>query len=519
MTPLDHVVFFVCLAGLLALGPLLARGQKTGTDFLLAGRSMRWFPIGLSVMVTAFSAINYAAFSGEVFAHGLYVAMALPVFVLVAWPITKIVMPFYHDMKLCSAYDYLERRFDLRVRCMASGLFILWRLFWMATALYVTSKILNSVTGLNLHLLVLLCGVTAIAYTAAGGMRAVMWTDVVQFGILFGGLVLALVVAAAHTPGGMVEIFREGARAGLFKPFHPFDPAMFSFDPRIRITLWSALIGTFTAFLARYGADQVVVQRYFTARSLRDAQRGFHLNYIAAVVSLVCLALLGLAIHAHSAAAGWLEEGRVAPIVYFARFVRDLPAGVCGLIVAGLFAATMSSVDSGIHSCSSAFLIDFHNRLIRRGGKPIQKHGGEPPGLDDEHDDGNNVLRSRILTLLFGTAAMGFTVYIGTLGQSVFEIANRIINGLGSPLLAIITVGMFSRRANAAGVFAGGILGIAWSIYISFGVENLALHYYAVLNLAGTLLAILMCSLIARGFGARSSPEQTAWTWWERRRM
>ena len=463
-------------------------------------------------MVTAFSAINYTAFSGEVFSQGLYVALAVPVFVFVAFPITRIVMPFFHSMRLVSAYDYLERRFDIRVRCLASGIFIVWRLLWMATALFVPCKVLSDITGWNLYGLMLMGGAAAIVYTVAGGMRAVMWTDVAQFFVLFGGLALALFVASARTRGGLAGIFQSAAEGGLLRPFYPYDPAMLSPDPRIRITLWSAWIGTFTAFLARYGADQAILQRYFSARSLRDAQRGFWLSVAAAIFSLACLAVLGFAMHA-----AFLDSGSapaVPPIEFFARFVREMPFGICGLLVAGLFAATMSSIDSGINSCSAAFMNDFYQPISRRSMSATVAEAG----LDEDESEAELLSLSRWLALGFGALAMGMASYIILLEQSIFEIANRIINASGSPLLALFLIAMFSRRANSLGVLIGGILGFAWSVGVSLTVENLALHYYAVVNLAGTLALCWMASAIVGMWTEKPPAEKIAWTWWERRK-
>jgi len=192
---LDYAILTVYLLAVLGIGLYFRVTEGSHTDFFLAGRSMGWFPIGLSVMVTVFSAINYVALPNEVFGYGLYVTVALPVFFVAAWPITRIWMPFFHAMRLTSAYEYLERRFDGRVRCLASGLFILWRLFWMATALYASGQILAVLTGLSTAAVILTCGLAATVYTAVGGMRAVMWTDVAQFCVLFGGIALVVVGA------------------------------------------------------------------------------------------------------------------------------------------------------------------------------------------------------------------------------------------------------------------------------------------------------------------------------------
>jgi SSS family transporter len=363
----------------------------------------------------------------------------------------------------------------------------------MATAVFVPCKVLSVVTGLNVSVLILLVGLVATAYTVVGGMKAVMWTDVIQFFVLFGSILLGVAMVAMDTPGGFSGLLRTGVAAGLIEPFYPFDSQIFSPDPRIRITLWSCWIGAFTAFMARYGADQVVVQRYFTAKSLRSAQKGFRLNYMSAVFALLSLALLGLAIHAYASSSGILGEDGAEPIFYFGAFVRSLPSGATGFVVAGLFSATLSSVDSGINSCCAAFVTDFYDRFARPG-------------------EGKALSVSRLVTLGLGTLVIFAALNIGRLG-SVFEIANKVVNGFGSPLLAILLLGIFSRRANSYGMLFGGALGAVWSAYVSFGVENLALHYYAVVNLLGTLVLCYLFSLIENYLMGEPTIEQTSWTW------
>ena len=501
MGAVDWAVFAGYLAGIVLLAAVFVRRVGDTGEYFLARRSMGWFPIGLSIMVTAFSAVNYTAFSGEVSAHGLYAMLSLPVFVIVAWPINRLIMPFYHSMRLCTAYEYLQRRFDARVRRLASGLFMLWRVAWMAVALYVPCRVLNMVTGLPLYGVILVAGGVATLYTVAGGMRSVMWTDVAQFFVLLGGLVVGIAMASGAAPGGLGGMLREGVAAGLARPFYPFDPAVLSPSPAVRISIWSALIGTSVAFLARYGADQVMVQRYLTARSLRDARLGFHLNYAAALLTLTLLALLGFAIRAHAAQAGLLGASGVKPIGYFAAFVLAMPRGVTGLIVAGLFAATMSSVDSGVNSCSAAFVNDFQMK------RPALDGPQEPQG------EKRRLLEGRLMTVAFGLAAVGAAFYVGRLG-TIFEIANKIINSLGSPLLALLLLGMFSRRSNAPGMLIGGAVGAAWSVAAPLLIKNLSLHYYAVVNLLVTLGACYACSLLATSLGHRPPDESAKWTWW-----
>lgn len=493
MRSADTIVLFVYLALVLIIGFFAGRRRRAEKDYFTAGRGMRWFVIGISIAATAFSAINFTAFSGEVFSNGLYVALCLPVFAFVSWPITRFVIPFYHRLQLRSVYEYLEKRFDARVRLLASALFIVWQVCWLATLLYVPGRVLAIITGWDMRIIICLLGGLASVYTVCWGMKAVMITQIMHFFVFAAGIVLGVAVAACHLPDGFSGLFRTAVSGGLTRPFYPFDWSILSLDPRIRITLWSAWIGTMTAFLARYGVDQVIVQRYFTAGSIRHAQQGFRFNYLVEIGTLSALALFGFAIYAYALNSGALDGGaRRNPEYYFTYFVMHLPDGMTGLIVAGLMAAAMSSVDAGLNSCSTAFTVDFWNR---GGGKNISP-----------------LWVGRFATLAFGIISILVALNVGRLG-SIFEIANKIVNAFGSPLLAIFLLAMFSRRANSRGMIVGGLVGAAWSAFVSFTVHDLALHYYAVVNLAGTLVACYVFSLLENRFFAPPSAQQLAWIW------
>lgn len=481
----DFCILAAYLLAVLVIGWRAARKSAFEEEYFLAGRSMGWIPVGLSVMVTTFSAINYLAIPGEIFGYGLYVMVSFPVFFLAAWPISKIWMPRFHGLQVTSVYEILEKRYDVRVRSLASGLFILWRLFWMASALYASGKILAVLTGWPQWLLILLCGLVATGYTFSGGMRAVMWTDVTQFFVLFGGLILGVILAFRQHGADVFTLALEGGR---LQPFVPFDKTFLSFDPRIRMTLWSGLLGTFVAFMSRYGADQVVMQRYLTAKSLAAARKGLWLNAAASVVTLSLLTLFGLAIYANACRQGVFaaESGlsltaaqrQGMALKQLSLLVKSFPTGVAGLIVAGLLAATMSSIDSGINACAAAYVTDFQKRFDWR------------------------TLQANWLSLGIGTAATAAALLlIPAVGasNSVFAIVNKLVNGLGSPLLCIMLLGMFSKRTNANGVFIGGLAGLVASLCISFWLKPLALQYYAVVNLMVCLVACYVCSLKPKG--------------------
>ena len=304
---------------------------------------------------------------------------------------------------------------------------------------------------------------------------------------------------------GLKEIFTIAKQGGRLKPFFPVDFQYFSFDPRLRMTFWSGLIGVFVAFLSRYGADQVVMQRYFTARTLKSAQKGMWVNAFVSVISLSLLVLFGLAIYVHT-----MKNGSIAKLnwemipavkrkgiamMQFVQLIRSFPSGLMGLIAAGLLAATMSSIDSGMNACSAAYVSDFHPYFCPNKAKSV------------------NLWLDRGLTLTLGfisTALALALIYLVGKTNSLFMIVNKVINGLASPLLALFILGMFSKKINCTGIFLGSIFGIIGSLIITFAVKNLALQYYAVANL---LITIIFCYAFSFTTKNKQNAEQLSYTW------
>jgi SSS family transporter len=482
MHTVDFVVFYGYLAIVLTIGMLKFRRKQSEKEFFLAGRSFGWFPLGISMMVTMLTAVNFTAFPAEIFQNGCYVLVSLPMFLVVILPISKIFIPFFQKQSKTSAYAFLEEVFDLKTSCLASVLFMFWRIVWMAVALYASASFLGAVTGVSLWLLILLCGAITVMYTSLGGLRAVIWTDVAQFFVLMGGIFIALVLVSLTVDGGFPGIFLHALEHNVFKPAVPYDPKFFSFDPTIRTTLWSGTLGTVVAFMARYGADQMVIQRYMAAKSLDAAKKGFVFNIICAFAILLLLVVLGMAMHSYAAHIDAIGK-YPNPLRYMAILIKSLPYGAAGLLVAALMAATMSTVDSGVNACSMTWTKDFYHRFFNKSE------------VDETHHIRYSVYFSVVIGALIIILAESFILVFGRY-HSIFVIFNKVINAMGSPLLALIILGMLKRRPGTESVFWGVIAGTVFSVCISLFVHKLALHYYAVVSLAGTFAFVYLLDFL-----------------------
>jgi sodium-coupled monocarboxylate transporter 8/12 len=451
---------------LLGVGIHFARKKNTLKGYLLADQDVHWVIVGISVMAALFSGISYLGAPAETFFHDLRYLWVLASF-LIATPVTTLVfLPLFRRVKLFTAYEYLERRFDNRLRKIASMLFLLRVVFYLGLATYAPALAIVDVTGWPLWVCVLSTGAIATVYTAFGGMKAVVWTDTIQFLILCGGIFIILGVAIYHIPGGLPAAWHYAAHDGKTKLWN------FSLDPTVRITIWGGLIGGACLNLIQLATDQIAVQRYITAATLRDSQRalwlkfwvtlplvglfyltgtvlyGYYRAFPQRVPAFVNASLVpGLAKAAGSAAAPLLND-RLLP--YFV--TRELPSPLPGLLIAAILGATIAVVSSGINALATATLMDFKRPSA--------------PGV--KSNDQREVSSARRLTVYFGVVVTLLALFVIPYFGSLVEAIGRITGLFGGPLLGVFCLGAFSRRANGTGTLIGAVVGSTIGTLVTF---------------------------------------------------
>jgi len=347
----------------------------------------------------------------------------------------------------------------VRVRTLAAGIFIVWRLGWMATAIYVPCLAISAATNgaIPLTSTVVVLGIVVTIYTALGGVQAVIWNDVMQFCVRFGGLAAVVAIAARSVPGGLATIWHTADAAGktvLIAPIAhsaggPVDQIVAFFEQPLNIV--SIMCALLVGRMAAYVGDQIMVQRLQTTRSLKDARQAFIVNAAGDAIWMFALSFVGLALFAYFQARPLPSEmatDRILP--YFVSLT--FPQGLVGLVIASIMAWWLSSVDSAINSCTSVVVVDFYNRLVApRAGA----------------DDRAQVRLSRAATLLFGGLGTALAANVAHIG-SLLEIANKLINAFTGPLFGIYLLAMFSRRATSTATLVAGIIGSFTSYYVAY---------------------------------------------------
>ncbi len=505
--PLDWAIVALYLAAMAAIGFYFSRRQTSLDRYLLADRSMGWLPVGLSLMAALNSGMDYLMQPSSTIRYGIVLAVGLVSWLpLYPW-VARVAFPFYRRLHFYSVYEYLEARFDVGVRTLAAVIFLLWRLGWMATAMYVPSLAINAATNgqVDLNTTTIVVGVVVTLYTMLGGIQAVIWNDVIQFFIMFGGLAATVAIAWASVPGGFAEIFSSAAAAGKLDAWPPLtDPAAvgalaqvgsFLRQPMHVITLLVALI---IGRMAQYTTDQVMVQRLQTTRSVKEARQAFAVNAGGDALWMIGLSFVGLALFAyfqHHPLPAEYQTDKLLP--YFMSIA--FPIGAVGLVIAAIMAASLSSIDSAINACSSVAVVDLYNRLWR--GRHAHESGSS---AEDRHQ----VRAVRVATLIVGALGTTLACNVAAVG-SLLEINAKVVNAFTGPLFGIFLLAMFSERASSAAVLVSGVAGAVTSYYVAYH-SAIGFLWPSTFGLVATLVA---GSALALVLPMAEDDERRALTW------
>ncbi len=486
---------------MLSIGWYYAQRSRTAEDYLLGGRTMSSWTVGLSLFATLLSTLSYLAWPGEMIKHGPIVLMgaaAYPfVFLVVGW----LVIPRIRQLHVISAYEILEKRFGLSIRLLGSFLFLSLRLLWMASIIYWTTAIvLLPAAGLDASYVprfALLLGIVTIVYTSMGGLRAVVLTDVIQTFILLAGAVTALLLIT-HSLGGVSQWFPDRWAPHWTKPRIWFD-----FTPGARATVANAMLSVFAWHVCTSGSDQMAIQRYMATPDVKTARRTLAVSLSTDFVVLVFLGLLGLALLAFfSSHPDRLPDGQT---IYgnadklFPRFVVvGLPLGFSGLVIAGLLAAAMSSLSSGVNSSSAVISQDLVQQLWKAG-----------------RSDAQQVRLARISAVCVGVVAVLLSTAIGSIQGNMLEVVYKVVNLFVAPLFFLFFMAIFVSWATTLGTWIGEIAAIVTAVVIAFwgdatGSNGLSFLWIMPGSLTVGIVVGCVCSFVhrvARQKGKRINPE------------
>ena len=520
----DHAVIVFYVLIMLGIGWYVSQKSSNDEEYFLAGRRMPWFAVGVSIIASILSSITYVADPGEVWRSGETYLMgkmlAIPFEMLFVW---VFVIPFFMRFRYTSAYEYLEDRFSPAARKLGTIMFLFGVLTWMGVVVLVLAKAMSDVTEVRLEVVILTVGVVATIYTMLGGVRAVIWTDVIQVGLMLGGAIYVLAFIAWDTNSGLGDWHRSVSQIGSKMP-------VYSFDPQVRATMVTVGLSMFCWHVCTHVGNQMTVQRYFCTSDVKSARRSFLTGSILGVVINVMLLIVGMALfHYYQSHAlppeipaelhDWasLPSHERDPAIgkkadeLFPRFVvTALPPGIAGAILAAMLAAAMSTIDSGTNSVATVLVAGFYRRHDRDPTAP--QTGSALPA--------NHVALARWLTIIVGVittgAAFGISAVTGHV--NIVEMMPRTFNCIPGPMGGMFLAGMFIPRASSRSVIPATLLGLAVSLWLAYSKEFFALFeiqysFSFTWVMFGSLGVTLFFAWAFSQFESASSAARPGFTW------
>ncbi|MDR3699032.1 MAG: sodium:solute symporter [Candidatus Sulfopaludibacter sp.] len=568
MRTLDWIVLVASLVSIVAYGLYRSRGSNTVDRYLLAGRSMPWYAMALSIMATQASAITFISTTGQSYVDGMrfvqfYFGLPLAMVVICAT-----VVPIFHNTKVYTAYEYLESRFDAKTRALASVIFLAQRGLSAGLTIYAPALVLSVILGWPERLTTSLMGAVVITYTVLGGIKAVTWSDVQQMGVIFVGLIAALVTTIVLLPHSVSfgdAVFLAGAAGRL-------NAVTTHFDWNDRFNMWSGLIGGTFLFLSYFGCDQSQVQRYLTGKSISQSRLSLLFNAVAKIPMQFFILFIGAMvfvfyifvqppmlfqhaelsrIHGSDAypqvAAQYnqaFDRRRVAALnlvqahhdgdpgaeararsdyrgaqaqldgaraqasklveqnggekgftdtnyIFLSFVTRFLPVGLVGLVIAVIFAATMSASSGEINSLATVTIVDIYKRHFR-------------PGQSDHH----YVSASRWATMFWGVYAVMFAGWAGRLGALIVAV-NKVGSLFYGSLLGCFVLAFAFRRVRGTAAFLGMIAGES-AILATSWFTDVSWLWYNVIGCAAVVAVALTVTYLTPGAASATPGTQPA---------
>jgi Na+/proline symporter len=541
MTTIDWVVLFAWLIFLVSYGLWRGRGSDTANQFMLAGKTMPWYAMGLSIMATQATAITFISTTSQAYTDGMRFVQfyfGLPVAMVI---LSATAVPIFHRAKVFTAYEYLENRFDKKTRTLVTAIFLIERGLGTGVALAAPSIALSVILGWPFRFTTIIMGALVVLYTTSGGIKAVTWADVQQMGVITGALLLAGIIAVSMLPHDVsfLDAVRIAGAAGKLNVVET------QFNLNDRYNLWSGLIGASFLFLAYFGTDQSQVQRYLTGRSIGQSRLSLLFNAVAKVPMQFGILFIGAMVFVFfifvkpPLVFQPLQEKRLESTAEYpalqarfnqafehrqsaARHVKDASAQERPAAIAE-FRAAQKELDTAHDAATNVaggkdtnyIFLSFVTRYLPRGivglvlgvifTAAMSAISGEINSLATvsvidvyrrfrpEATDRQTVFASRLGTVFWGAYAVTFSVLFGQGFGTLIEAVNQVGSFFYGTMLGVFFVAFFMKRVGGTAVFIGAFAG-ELAILAAWRFTHIAYLWY---NVVGAVAVVAVASLLS----------------------
>jgi SSS family solute:Na+ symporter len=470
INPIDFAILALYLVGITLFGAHFRRGQQNLRDYFLGGRTAPWWAIACSIVATETSTLTIIGTPGIAYGGNLGFLQLVLGYLVARVILCVVLVPQYFQGEFYTAYQLLEKRFGTRMKSAAAVVFLCTRALAEGVRISAIGKVVSVAFGTGERTSILIIAMLTLFYTFEGGMRAVIWTDVIQFVLYMSGSIAAFFLLLHKIPGGWPTVTQAAVAAG--GKLSIFD---FAFSLTQSYTFWSGLLGGTFLTMASHGTDQTMVQRLLSSRNERDSKTALLASGVIIFVQFALFLVLGVMLFVYAQHFVLAIPGGDLDKVYPEFIVHHMPVGLAGIVLASIFAMAMSNASGSLNSLASSSIIDLSSRRSEGGAQSL--------------------LRSRKLTLVWG-------LVLGLLGLvrwgPVLVAGLTIASITYGATLGIFLLGTWNRRANQTGALVGFVTGLVAMIAIRF-MTPLAWTWYVLVGTVITFAIGSVASIFATG--------------------
>jgi SSS family transporter len=490
LNTLDLVVIGCYLAGVTLFGLRFRSGQQTLKGYFLADNAIPWWAISLSIVAAETSTLTVISVPGLAYDKDFSFLQLVMGYLIGRVVVSFVLIPQYFRGELVTAYQLIDRRFGQRLRSLTAGVFLITRAAAEGVRVFAVAIVVRVALGGLLagvsdfeRDLVAIAIVTALTllYTLKGGLKAAIWTDVMQQTVYVAGTIVGLVTILHLVPGGWTTVREVAGQAGKFRVFD------FTFDWTTKYTLWSGVIGGAFLTTASHGTDQLIVQRLLAARGERQAKIALLSSGVIVFFQFSLFLMIGAMLYVYyriyPPAAAFTRTDTIFPVF----IVSHMPHGVSGLLIAAILAAAMSNLSAALNSLSSTSMVDFYIRL-----RPLTS-------------EIRRIWLSRAAMVVWALVLFGLAL-LARHGGKVIEVGLTIASVAYGGMLGVFMLGVLTRRASERGAMMGMICGLALNLFL-WRFTGVAFTWYVVLGSVATFTVGYAASLALgqKGIGNASA--------------
>lgn len=487
-TWIDMTILVVYLLAVLFAGMIFSKKEMSGKEFFKGDGSVPWYVTSVSIFATLLSPISFMSLAGNSYA-GSWIFWFAQLGMIIAIPLAiKYFLPVYARLDIDTAYDYLQRRFgSATLRAISAVFFIIYQIGRMSIIMYLPSVALAGLTGIDVNVLIITMGGIAIIYSYTGGIKSVLWTDFIQGIVLIAGVVVGLVILLFNIKGGFGAIATELANGKFIADTETW------FNPNLlQSSVFLIAIGSAVNTLSSYVSSQDIVQRFTTTQDVKKLNKMMLTNGLLSIFIATVFYLIGTGLYVYYT----VQNPTLAPDVprdqIFTYFITyGLPVGVTGILIAAIYAAAQSTLSTGLNSVATSWTLDIQDVVSK------------------DLDDAKRTAIARYVSLGVGVFSTVVSMFMASTGiTSAYQWFNGFMGLVLGVLAGVFVLGLFTKRANLTGAYAGLIASTIVMLVIKYGLPAAAVSAwaYALISIGVSVVVGYIVSILT---GGKQAPENT----------